>query len=368
MNFALTDEQILFQESLSRFLEDNNNFEHFRQRMLASPPQRMELWNGLAELGILGVPFKEEFGGYAGDPRSIAVIMKEVGKHLVIEPIMSAVVIPARLLQNATKGPSEALIPKIISGEAVCILAHDSGYSPFAKPRLTATLDGDDIVLNGTVHGVRHGPLATDFLVTANLEGDTILMHLPANATGISTQEFRLMDGAAAAHLKLDNIALPIDTMFSFPFSTHAALNDALEWGIMAQVAEAAGMVEAMNKETFAYLMTREQFGSKIGTFQALQHRAADMHIAAEELFSIANLAIIELDRPPSHMRSKTLSAAKVIADKSSRLVAHESAQMHGGMGVSDELCIAYYLRRTATRRFELGSSDAHRLRFGGAL
>lgn len=368
MNFAQTDEQLLFQESLSRFFEDNNEFEHFRQKMLAKPPLRMELWSGLAELGILGVPFREEFGGFAGDPRSVAVIMKEVGRHLVIEPLMSATVIPGRLLQSAQKGPSETLIEQIISGEAVCILAHDAGYTPFARPRLTATLDGDEIVLNGTVHGVRHAPVATDFLVTANLEGDTILMHLPANTPGVSLQEFRLMDGAGAAHIHLDNIAVPMDKLFSFPFSTQASLYDALEWGVMCQVAEAVGMVEAMNKETFSYLMTREQFGTKIGNFQALQHRAADMHIAAEELFAIANLAIEELGRPPSHMRSKTLSAAKVIADKSSRLVAHESAQLHGGMGVSDELNIAYYLRRTATRRFELGSSDAHRLRFGGAL
>lgn len=368
MNFAHSDEQRLFQESLSRFLEDNNDFETLRHKLMAQPPKRMELWPGLAELGILGVPFTEDAGGFAGDPRSIAVIMKEVGRHLVIEPVMSCAVIPGRLLQQAVSGPCPTLIEQVISGESVCILAHDAGYNPFSKPRLEAEREVGRVHLNGMVHGIRHADIATDYLVTAKLDGDTILIHLPADHEGITRQQFRLMDGAGAAHLRLDNIVLPEEGVIRFAGSTQDAINDALEWGIMAQVAEAVGMVEAMNKETFAYLMTREQFGVKIGSFQALQHRAADMHIAAEELFSMANLAISVLELPASHMRSKTLAAAKVTADKAARLVAHESAQLHGGMGVSDELNIAYYLRRAATRRFELGSSDAHRLRFGGAL
>jgi alkylation response protein AidB-like acyl-CoA dehydrogenase len=157
---------------------------------------------------------------------------------------------------------------------------------------------------------------------------------------------------------------VPASALMQFDSSGRDVLDDALEWGILGLAAETAGIVAALNATTFTYLMTRKQFGTAIGNFQALQHRAADMWIAAEELLAIVELGIGSMASAPSAGRARVVSAMKLVANKAGRRIGNEAVQLHGGMGVSDELIVSHYFRRLAAIRNELGTDDAHRLRF----
>jgi alkylation response protein AidB-like acyl-CoA dehydrogenase len=360
MIFAITEEQTLLGESVQRLLAEANEFETRRRRLRANPPDRMALWPQLLELGAVGAAFDEAHGGFAGDPRTVAVVMAQLGASLAVEPYL-ATVIAGRILQAATGGPCAQVIENVQSGAEVCVLAHDGGSNPFAAPALQAT---SAKVVSGTVRCVRHADVATSFLVPVRV-GDTIaIYHVPRDHHGLTITCYRLLDGAGGGDLIFKDAPLSAASKLEFDADAQAVLHDALEWGVLGLAAETAGIVEALNKATFSYLNTRKQFGTTLSSFQALQHRAADMFIAAEEIIASADSAIEALGNPPSPARSAMVSAAKVVADTGGRRVGHESVQMHGGMGVSDELNVSHYARRLATIRAELGSVDQHRFRF----
>ncbi len=360
MSFARTDEQQMLADHLRRFLADANEFELRRQRLTAAKPDRMALWPGLAEMGVLGAAFDEATGGFAGDPRSVAVVMSELGRALAVEPMLGCALIAGRLLRHANDG---AAIERIIEGSHVVVLAHDAGVDPFAMPRMRAVRSAGGYVLDGRVALVRHGDVADAFLVSADLLGECVVFLVDANT--VRREHLRLIDGAGGIELTLKSHAVADEARLSFQMDAALALQDALEWGVFGLAAETAGLIEAANAATFEYLTTRKQFGVAIGSFQALQHRAADMKTAEEELRALLDLAIVALVAPPSAQRSALVSALKVVADVSGRRVGHEAVQMHGGMGVSDELDISHRARRLAAIRAEWGGADVHRQRFG---
>jgi alkylation response protein AidB-like acyl-CoA dehydrogenase len=218
--------------------------------------------------------------------------------------------------------------------------------------------------LTGTLRCVRHADVAAGFLVAAAAGGVVSIHHIPRDTPGLSVHTFRLIDGAGAGELDLSSVVSPPDSWLAFDVDAAEVLQDALEWGLLGLAAEAAGIVGALNRATFAYLGNRKQFGVPLATFQALQHRAADMFIAAEEITAAVNYAIEALGTPPGAARSAAICAAKVIADGGGRRVGHEAVQLHGGMGVSDELNVSHYARRLTAIRADLGGADVHRLRF----
>ena len=361
MSLARNDEQTLLAENLRRYLAEANEFEHRRQRLNAEQPDRLALWAGLAEMGMLGLPFSEANGGFGADPRSIALMMLEVGRALAIEPVLASAVVAGRLLESANRGED---IEALIAGTSVIVLAHDAGTDPFALPLLRADAGDSGFVLQGVVRGVRHADVADVFLVTAQCQNQICVFRVPRER--VSVQSYRLMDGAGAGELRFENVRVEKSERLEFAQPAATALTNALEWGLFGLAAETLGMIEAANEATFQYLVTRKQFGVAIGSFQALQHRAADMRVAQEELDALMNLAVEAMGEGVSSQRSALISAAKVLADEAGRRVGHEAVQMHGGMGVSDELNISHYARRFATIRTEGGSRDLHRLRFGG--
>ena len=365
MMFANTEEQSLLGESVHRLLAEANEFEARRRRLRAQRPDRLAIWPQLTELGILGAAFDEAHGGFAGDARTVAVIMAQLGVSLAVEPYLATAVIAGRILQRAVDAPHTQLIESVLAGTEICVLAHDAGSDPFATPGVQATLAANDVVLAGSLRCVRHADVATSFLV-ATREGDAIaLYHVPQEQPGLSIDTYRLLDGAGGGDLTFKNARLPAAAKLTFDTDARAVLHEALEWGVLGLAAETAGIVDALNKATFAYLGTRKQFGVTLSTFQALQHRAADMFIAAEEIVASVDAAIEALGSTPSAARSAMLSAAKVVADTGGKRVGHEAVQLHGGMGVSDELNVSHYARRLATIRAELGSAEQHRFRFG---
>jgi alkylation response protein AidB-like acyl-CoA dehydrogenase len=364
MNFAVTEEQRQLADSVQRLLADANDFELRRKRLAGPTPDRLALWPQFAEMGVIAAAFDESHGGFAGDPRTIAVVLSSLGESLAVEPYLANAVIVGRILQHSSAAAAAALIEDSIAGRAVIVLAHDAGTDPFAAPGVIATGAGEDIVLTGVLRCVRHADVAGSFLVPAARDGVTAIYHLPRPAAGLSLTHYRLMDGAGAADLHLNAVSLPPTSLMTFHVSPQTVLHDALEWGMLGLSAEAAGIIGALNRATFAYLNSRKQFGASLATFQALQHRAADMFIAAEEISAAVNHAVAALDEPPGVARSAAICAAKVTADIAGRRVGHDAVQMHGGMGVSDELNVSHYARRLATIRAELGSADTHRQRF----
>lgn len=366
MNFATSDEQRQLGDSLQRLLADANDFESRRQRLNSPQPNRMALWPQFAELGVIAAAFDEVHGGFAGDARTVAVILAELGKSLAVEPFLAHAVIVGRLLQHSTSSVAAGLIEQCIAGRSICVLAHDAGTDPFAVPGIRVERSGVDSLLTGTLRCIRHADLAGSFLVPVTENGLTSIYYVPRDAKGLLLRPYRLIDDASAADLELKSVKLLPGARLKFEASAEESLHDALEWGLLGLCAETAGIIDALNEATFAYLGTRKQFGMPLASFQALQHRAADMFIAAEETGAAVNYAIDALSETPNAARSAAICAAKVMADGAGRRVGHEAVQMHGGMGVSDELKVSHYARRLAAIRSELGGADMQRLRYAG--
>jgi alkylation response protein AidB-like acyl-CoA dehydrogenase len=363
MPLAQNDEQSLLAENLRRYLQRENEFEHRRARLSAKPPQRMALWPGLAEMGVIGAAFDEASGGYGGDARGVALVMSELGRGLAVEPYLQCAIVAGRVLQQIDDAAQrEALCACVIGGESVCVLAHDAGSDPYAAPRLRAQAQGDGYRLDGSVQTVRNGDVADRFIVSAQLDRKTALFLL--DRAQLELQTYRLIDGAGAADLYLRDLAVPATARLVLRADAQTVLHDALDWGLLGLGAEVAGIAETLNAATFEYLRTRKQFGVPIGSFQALQHRAADLYIAASEIDAMLQAAVDAMGTPASKRRSALLAAFKALADSCGRRIGHEAIQLHGGMGVSDELNVAHYGRRLAAIRAELGSADVHRRRF----
>jgi alkylation response protein AidB-like acyl-CoA dehydrogenase len=364
MSLAHTEEQRLFEETLRKFLDAENDLESRRRRLNADRPDRMALWAGLADIGAIGAAFDEASGGFAGDARTMAIAMTELGRALAVEPFLGCAVVAGSVI-NAQTDPTTAResADRIISGQLIVVLAHDAGVDPFACPLITAQRQGDVYVLNGLVRCVRHADVAQELLVSASLADELAIFRVPQASLDVSP--YRLMDGAGAADLTFRDLPVNRESRMTFAQPASEILAAALDRGLFGLAAEAAGIVTAANAATFRYLGERKQFGVPLSSFQALQHRAANMEIAAQELRNMLELAIICFAGEAGRRRSAMLAALKVVADAMGRLVGHEAIQLHGGMGVSDELNISHYGRRLATIRAELGSADVHRQRFG---
>ena len=358
MDFARTDDDRLVQQNFRRLLRSRDGLPR---------PGGVSLWPTLAELGVLGALLPEDAGGMGGGPRTLAMLMAEVGQVLAIEPILGCAAVAARIIEQCLNPSARGvLLGRLLHGRWICVLAHDSGGNPFETPRLAASLQSDGAHLRGTVRCVRYVDLADEFLVTAhNIESptETCIFLVPKSTPGLRIGRFRLMDGNVAGTLGLD-CRVSSESILRFRDGSDHVLHDAIDWGILGLIAETAGIVAELNAVTFSYLLTRKQFGTSIGRFQALQHRAADMRIAEEELEGVSDWAIEALDEPPNHGRSAAIAAAKVRADVAGRLVGHEAMQMHGGMGVSEECAVSRFARRLGAIRAEFGSADVHRLRF----
>jgi alkylation response protein AidB-like acyl-CoA dehydrogenase len=364
MNFAITEEQAQLAESLQRLLAGANDFDSRRKRLRQEKPDRLALWPQFAELGVIAAAFDESHQGFAGDARTVAVVMSALGESLAVEPYLANAVITGRILQRCKSPQAAQLIEKFIAGETICVLAHDAGTDPFAKPSVTRSPGDAGVVLNGRISCVRHADVAKIFLVTADSAEGIDLYLVPRDAAGLTLTEYRLIDGAGGGDLILESVQLPSAARLTFDADARAVLHEALNWGLLGLSAEVAGIAGALNRATFSYLTNRKQFGVPLASFQALQHRAADMFIAAEEIAAAVNYAIDALDGAAGTSSAAAVCAAKVVADNGGRLIGHEAVQLHGGMGVSDELNISHYARRLAAIRAELGSADTHRLRF----
>ncbi len=369
MEFALSDEQRLIAESAARFVADRYDFETRRRLAAGEEGFSRENWRQFAELGWLALPFAEELGGLGGTAVEVMLLMEAFGRGLVLEPYLPAILLAGRAIAEAVPAERAAtLLEPLIAGERLYALADAEAASrgdPVAIAT-TARQEKDGYVLTGRKAVVLAAPAADAFLVLARHEGGEAegalqLFLVPRDRPGLTVVGYRTTDGARAGELALDGVAVPASAALGAAGApTEAALERVREEAVLAITAEILGIVTAAFAATRQYLTTRHQFGRPLAAFQVLQHRLADMLIATEELRSIVAAATMRHVAGPMTAAARKLVAAAVLkALEAGRFVTAQAVQLHGGMGVSDELDIGTYFKRFHALKGLLG--DDHR-------
>jgi pimeloyl-CoA dehydrogenase small subunit len=367
MDFELTEEQRLLKDSLERLLEDHYDFER-RKSYLESGFSR-ELWSKYAELGLLGLPFAESFGGFGGGPVETMIVAEAFGRALALEPFLSTVVLAGGLLRHGgTDAQQRSLLPKVADGSLLLAFAQSERQSRYrlGDVATTARRDGSGFVVNGAKTLVLHGDSADKLLVTARLSGSTrdpqglAVFLVDAGAAGISRRGYHTIDGQRAAEVDLNDVRVDGDAVVGEAGNALPLIERVVDEAIAALCAEAVGAMAAMHDLTTEYLKTRRQFGVPIGTFQVLQHRAVDMLVALEQARSMALLATMMVTEPNAAERHKAIAAAKAQVGRSGRLVGQQAIQLHGGIGMTMEYKVGHYFKRLTAIDATFGDADHH--------
>lgn len=372
MDFNFNQEQLQFADALKRWIGRDYSFEARRAIIHSDRGTSDGAWATLAELGMTALPVPEEHGGFNGNAVDMFVVMQELGRGLVVEPYF-ATVLGAEFLRLA--GGRGALLEQVATGELklACALGERQSRHDMFDIATRATANGDGWVLNGEKKVVLHGAEAGMLVVSARSGGaqrgqdGVTLFVLPADTPGITVTGYRTLDGQRAADVRFENVQAPRGSLLGEADQGAAILDAALDYGTGLLCAEALGAMEAIFEATLEYLKTRQQFGAPIGKFQALQHRMADMYIHLEQARSMALMAAVKLasnDAEGAHARRRAVSAAKYRINLAARFVGQQAVQLHGGMGVTDELPAAHYFKRLATIELTLGDADHHLARF----
>ncbi len=367
MDFELSEEQRLIKDSLERLLADHYEFEARKTYMQAGFSR--ELWSKYAELGILGLPFDERFGGFGGGPVETMIVAEAFGRALALEPFLATIVLGGGLLRHGGSDEQRAaLLPKIAEGSLLLAFAHSERQSRYhlADVATTARREGERFVLDGAKTLVLHGDAADKFLVSARVSGDRRdrrgigLFLVDAGAEGVARRGYQTIDGQRGAEVMLAKVGVGPEGSIGKPGEAFALISRVVDEATAALCAEAIGAMAAMHELTVEYLKTRRQFGVPIGTFQVLQHRAVDMLIALEQARSMALLATMMVAEKDEAERHKAIAAAKVQIGRSGRLVGQQAVQLHGGIGMTMEYKVGHYFKRITAIDAMFGDADHH--------
>jgi alkylation response protein AidB-like acyl-CoA dehydrogenase len=371
MDFELKPEQEQLRDMLQRYVRKDYAFEA-RRRIIASPEGfSRDAWATFAELGLTGIGIPEEHGGIGGDAVDLFVVMESLGTGLVVEPYLATVVLGAGLVRDAGSGAQkEAILPAVARGQMFLALAHfePGGRFDIEHVATTAKRSGPGYVLKGSKAVVLAGEAADKLIVSAATQSGVSLFLVDAKAKGVSRKGYPTRDGQRAADLALDDVAVDAAARIGNEGEGLAHVERAVDAAIAALCAEAVGCMDALNAHTLEYLKTRKQFGVAIGTFQVLKHRMADMFIAAAQARSMAYLAVLRADDADRARRRRAISAAKALVGKSARVVGQGAVQLHGGMGVVDELIVSHYFKRLTAINTTFGDADHHLARYSDLL
>lgn len=369
MDFTFTQEQQQFSDALRRWSEKDYTFEQRNKIVKSEAGVSDQAWATLTELGMTALPIPEAQGGFNGSAVDMLVVMQELGRGLVIEPYF-ATVLGAEFLKLA--GGREALLEQVAGGELklACALGEKQSRHELFDIATSAKANSDGYLLNGTKTVVMHGAQAGMLIVSARTAGaqrDTdgiSLFVVPADAAGMTRRDYRTIDCQRAADISFTNVQLPASALLGQVGAGWAVLDAASDYGVALLCAEAVGAMEALNAATLEYLKTRQQFGVPIGKFQALQHRMAEMFMQLEQARSMATLAAVKLGSADATERRRTVSAAKARVGQAMKYVGQQAVQLHGGMGVTNELPAAHHFKRLTMIELTLGDTDHHLARF----
>jgi alkylation response protein AidB-like acyl-CoA dehydrogenase len=368
VDFNFTEEQEMVRDGLSRMVREQYGWQTRRAAIASDAGWRPEIWAQLAELGILGMPFSEDDGGFGGGAVDAMVVMQEFGKGLVVEPFVPTVVCAGGFLKHAgTPAQKEEHIGGIIDGSRVFAFAYAEprGRYDYADIETTAKKNDGGYVLNGHKAVVMGAPWASHLIVTARTSGDRrdthgVSVFVVDKATdGIVTRDYETVDGRRASEVYFENAAIPADTLIGEEGAALPLIEKVTDEAVAAQCAEACGAMKVAHAMTVEYSRQRKQFGVPIGSFQVLQHRMVDMYTAYEQAVSLTYLATLRLDSSEIE-RKRAVSAAKVGVGQAARLIGQEAVQIHGGNGVTDEYAIGHYFKRLTIFDSEFGNVDHH--------
>jgi alkylation response protein AidB-like acyl-CoA dehydrogenase len=369
MDIQFTEEQELLRSSVQRMLRDQYNFEARRKIVTSEDGWSRKQWEAFAELGLLAAPLSEESGGLGGGPLSTMIIAQEFGRHLVVEPFLETVVLAGGLIEHAgTEEQKQAFIPDIIAGQKIWALAWTEKRSRFelANVATTARRDGKDYILNGEKAAVIAAPWADYLIVSARTSGErhdrsgVSLFVIDARATNLELRSFRTIDGRRAAEIALREVR---GELLGREGEGGARLEACRDRAIGALCAEAVGAMAELNSATLEFSRTRKQFGVRIGSFQVLQHRMVDMFIAHQEALSLMQHLNLSLGAGDDGI-SRLASGAKSKIGYAGKFVAEQAVQVHGGMGMTDELNVGHYFKRLSSINIQFGDPAYHLLRY----
>lgn len=369
MDIQFTEEQELLRSSVQRMLRDQYSFEARRKIVASEDGWSRRQWGAFAELGLLAAPFSEESGGLGGGPLATMIIAQEFGRHLVVEPYVETVVLAGGLIEHAgTKEQKQAFIPDIIAGQKVWALAWTEKGSRFdlANVATAARRDGNDYMLSGEKTAIIAAPWADYLIVSARTKGNrddrggVSLFVVDARAANLDLRSFKTIDGRRAAEITFRDVR---GELLGSEGEGVVQLEACRDRAIGALCAEAVGAMAELNSATLEFSKARKQFGVTIGSFQVLQHRMVDMFIAHQEALSLMQHLNLSLGTGESGI-SRLASGAKSKVGYAGKFIADQAVQLHGGMGMTDELNVGHYFKRISSINIQFGDPVHHLLRY----
>ncbi len=373
MDFNLTDEQRALSEMVQRFLAREYAFEARKKIVRSAEGWSRDVWGKVAEMGLLALQVPEAHGGMAPAPVETLLTMQALGKALVVEPYLSSAVIGTAVVRAlASKGQADELLPAMAAGGTIAVPAHGEAGArhDLARVATTARRGGAGWILSGRKAVVLHATAADLLLVSARTSGaedapeGISVFAVPAGAAGLQLVPYPTLDGQRGADVILSGVELPPEALLGPEGGAFPALEAAFDLGVAALCAEATGVLQATLDATLEYTRTRKQFGVPIARFQALQHRMVDMLMHVEQARSMGYLAAVHASSPDVRERRRSVSAAKVTVGQACRYVGQQAVQLHGGMGVTDELAVSHLFKRLVAIELSLGDTEHHLERF----
>ena len=358
MNLDYNDEQTMLRDQIQKFCESEYDF-YKREKIVKSTDDfDPNVWNLFAEQGWLSMPFSEQSGGLGFGPIELSILFEEFGKALVIEPYLSTVVLSGTLLDKSTYSEKNQLIERICSGEIHISLAYAEAENGYDYLSPNTNLDSK-MILNGTKTLVLNGANSEKIIVTCIKDGILNLVILDTKASGVSMNSFSTVDGQSCSEISFENVKIDESNIISSGDDALNLLKETINLASLCICAEAIGCMESCYHKTLEYTKGREQFGQPISSFQVLQHRMVDMFIESELAKSLLIKAMLEVNNRSDEMY-KHVSALKSYVGKSGKMSAKEAVQLHGGMGVSEELMIGHYLKKMISIDALFGNADYH--------
>jgi alkylation response protein AidB-like acyl-CoA dehydrogenase len=373
MNFEFSQEQQQLHDSVDRYLAEQYPFEKFRAINASPAGWDKAAWLGLAELGVLALNVPAAQGGLGFGPLETLATMGPCGRSLLLEPFLSSAVIATAALRAHPEDTQAAeLLTRMAGGEVITVLGHFERDSRFEAQWVStrAERSAAGYRLDGHKAVVMHAAAADTLLISARTAGDdgdasgVTLFRVPRNAPGLTLDSYPTIDGQRAADVYLKGVEVPAAGRLGAEGAALAVIEAALDIGLAALCAEAVGVMQALIDATVTYVQNRQQFGVPIGRFQALQHRIADMLIHLEQARSMSYLAALRCIDENVAERRRALSAAKVVVGQACRFVGQQAVQLHGGMGMTDELIVSHWFKRLTSAELMFGDSDAHLQRY----
>ena len=368
MDFTFNEEQSLIQDQVDQFVQKEYDWETRQSLSNSDLGFGDDNWQKFAELGWLGISVSEESGGFGGSSIESMLIMEAFGKGLVVEPFLETVIMSASLIDDhGTKEQKSSILEQAIAGKMHLALAYAEPQSRFNLSDVVtvAKADGDNYILNGYKSVVMNGPSANKVIVSARTSGSQLdedgitLFIVDSDCEGIEKTNYKTVDGRRASDINIENVTVPKENIVGEVNGGFQLLDSAIDKAILAISAEAVGAMEVLYKTTVEYTKTREQFGTAIGKFQVLQHRMVDMFMEYEQCKSLLYMATMKHEEGASDAK-KAISGLKYQVGKAGKYIGQQAVQLHGGMGVTDELNVGHYFKRLTTVGTIFGNTDYH--------